>query len=47
MNPKVALSIDTTTQLPHVLLVRGTASIEVVEGVPAEYLGSAKKLVDA
>src|SRR5215212_1384869 len=35
-NPKVALTIDTTTFPPHVLLVRGTASVEVVDGVPPE-----------
>jgi uncharacterized pyridoxamine 5'-phosphate oxidase family protein len=42
-NPKVALTIDTDTQPPHVLLVRGTAQIEVVEGVPFEYLEASKK----
>ncbi len=42
-NPKVALTIDTEDQLPHVLLVRGTAHIEVVEGVPFEYLEASKK----
>lgn len=42
-NPKVALTIDTYTQPPHVLLVRGTANIEVVDGVPFEYLEAAKK----
>lgn len=44
-NPKVALTIDTNTYPPRVLLVRGTASIEVMEGVPPEYLEGAKKLV--
>ncbi len=42
-NPHVALTIDTDTQPPHVLLVRGTARIEVVEGVPMEYLEASKK----
>ena len=42
-NPKVALTIDTDTQPPHVLLVRGTAQIEVVDGVPFEYLEASKK----
>lgn len=42
-NPKVALTIDTDTQPPHVLLVRGTAQIEVIEGVPFEYLAASKK----
>src|ERR1700712_3969325 len=31
--PNVALTIDTTTFPPHVLLVRGTASVEIVDGV--------------
>ena len=34
-NPKVALTIDTTTFPPHVLLVRGTARVEIVDGVPS------------
>lgn len=41
--PKVALTIDTETQPPHVLLVRGTAAIDVVDGVPFEYLEASKK----
>ncbi len=44
-NPKVALTIDTNTQPPHVLLVRGTAQIEMVTGVPFEYLEAAKKTI--
>ena len=46
-NPKVALTVDTNTQPPRLLLVRGTASIEVVDGVPPEYLEGAKKLMPA
>jgi hypothetical protein len=46
-NPKVALTIDTNTQPPQVLLVRGTASIEVVDGVPPEFLAGSKKVIDA
>ncbi len=46
-NPKVALTIDTDDDPPHVLLVRGTASIEIVEGVPHEYLEAAKKATSA
>jgi hypothetical protein len=42
-NPKVALTIDTSTQPPHVLLVRGTAQVQVIEGVPFEYLEASKK----
>jgi hypothetical protein len=44
-NPKVALTIDTTTFPPLVLLVRGRASVEVVDGVPSEYLAGSKKIV--
>jgi hypothetical protein len=43
MNSKVALSIDTDTRPPHVLLVRGTASIEIVDGVPNEFLEASEK----
>jgi Pyridoxamine 5'-phosphate oxidase len=44
-NAKVALSIDTDTdtQPPHVLLVRGTATIEIVDGVPNEFLEASDK----
>ena len=44
-NPRVALTIDTTTFPPHVLLVRGTARVEVVDGVPPEYLAGSRKIV--
>jgi len=46
-NPKVALTIDTNTQPPHVLLVRGTASVEVVEGVAPEFLEATKRYIEA
>jgi hypothetical protein len=46
-DPKVALTIDTNTFPPHVLLVRGTASVEVVDGVPPEYLEGSRKIVGA
>src|SRR5947209_3659770 len=42
-DPHLAMTIDTNAFPPHVLLVRGTASQELVEGVPAEYLEAAKK----
>jgi hypothetical protein len=41
--PKVAMTIDTTTFPPKVLLVRGAASLELVAGVPPEYLAASKK----
>lgn len=40
-NPDVALTIDTETQPPHVLLVRGIAT---VDGVPKEYLDANRKM---
>jgi Pyridoxamine 5'-phosphate oxidase len=43
--PKVALTIDTNSFPPHVLTVRGAASIEVVEGVPWEYLEASRKFI--
>jgi hypothetical protein len=44
-NPKVALTVDTDTMPPHILLVRGTASIEVIDGIPTEYLEASHKAV--
>jgi Pyridoxamine 5'-phosphate oxidase len=44
-NPLVALTIDTETFPPHVLLVRGRASLETVDGVPPEYLEASRKQV--
>jgi hypothetical protein len=46
-HPQVALTIDTAAFPPHVLLVRGTATLEEVEGVPPEYLAGARKQVGA
>lgn len=46
--PRVALTIDTTgRQPPHVLLMRGTASIDIVDGVPPEYVKATRKAIDA
>jgi nitroimidazol reductase NimA-like FMN-containing flavoprotein (pyridoxamine 5'-phosphate oxidase superfamily) len=44
-NPKVALTIDTNAFPPHILLVRGTASVEIVDGVAPEYLEGSRKYV--
>lgn len=44
-NPKAALTIDTETQPPHILLVRGTTSVEIVDGVPVEYLQASWKAI--
>ena len=44
-NPKVALTIDTNAFPPHILLVRGTASVEIVDGVAPDYLEGSRKYV--
>jgi hypothetical protein len=44
-DPHVALTIDSVDFPPHVLLVRGAASIETVDGVPWEYLEASRKQV--
>lgn len=42
-NPKVALTVGTNAFPPHVLLVRGTAAVDIVDGVPPEYLAASRK----
>jgi hypothetical protein len=37
-NPAVALTIDTEVHPPKVLLIRGQAELDVVDGIPDEYL---------
>lgn len=44
-NPKVALTIDTNSYPPHVLLVRGEAAIEMVDGVPDVYVEASRRFV--
>jgi hypothetical protein len=44
-NPKVAFTVDTDNFPPHVLLVRGEAAVEVVDGVPDEYVEAARRFV--
>jgi hypothetical protein len=36
-NPAVALTIDTEDHPPKILLIRGQAELDVVEGIPDEY----------
>src|ERR687887_1049854 len=43
-NPRVAITIDTAAFPPNVLLVRGSASLEVVDGVPDGYVTATRKL---
>src|SRR3954453_23450292 len=44
-NPKVALTIDQSAFPPKVLLIRGTAEVELVEGVPDGYLTAGRKVM--
>src|ERR671926_1120052 len=37
-NPAVALTIDTEVHPPKILLIRGRAALDVVDGIPEEYL---------
>jgi hypothetical protein len=37
-NPMVALTIDTEVHPPKLLLIRGRAELDLVEGIPDEYL---------
>jgi hypothetical protein len=37
-NPAVAMTIDTESHPPKVLLMRGRAELDVVDGIPSEYL---------
>ncbi|TWF78495.1 pyridoxamine 5'-phosphate oxidase [Pseudonocardia hierapolitana] len=47
-NPRVAITIDTQEQWPpRVLLVRGAASLEPVDGVPDEYIEASRKVTPA
>lgn len=46
-NPKVAFTINTeaAVQPPHVLLVRGVARLDIVDGIPTEYLEASRKAI--
>ena len=37
-NPAVALTIDTEVHPPKILLIRGRAELDYVDGIPDEYL---------
>ncbi len=37
-NPAVALTMDTEVHPPKILLIRGRAELDVVDGIPDEYL---------
>lgn len=44
-NPKVALTIDQGAFPPKVLLIRGTAEVELVAGIPDGYLTAGRKVM--
>lgn len=44
-NPKVAITIDQGAFPPKVLLIRGTAELEHVEGIPDGYLRAGRKVM--
>jgi hypothetical protein len=44
-NPKVALTIDTGAFPPKVLLLRGSAELELFQGVPDGYLSAGRKVM--
>lgn len=44
-NPRVAITIDTENLPPRVLLVRGVANVEVVDGVAEEFIEASKKRI--
>jgi pyridoxamine 5'-phosphate oxidase-like protein len=47
-NPRVAITIDTLVPWPpRVLLIRGAASVELVDGVPDEYVAGGRKALPA
>lgn len=39
-NPQVALTIDTEVFPPKILLIRGDADLELVDGIPDEYMST-------
>jgi hypothetical protein len=47
VNPSVAVTIDTDGQPPRALLLRGRADIEIVDGVPQDYLDASLKTQSA
>jgi hypothetical protein len=46
-HPRVALAVDRAGMPPRTLLVRGAATVEIVDGVPDEYVAGARKIVPA
>ena len=46
-NPRVAITIDTESFPPNALLIRGAASLELVDGVPDGYVEASRKAIPA
>jgi len=46
-HPRVALAVDRAGMPPRTLLVRGAATVEIVDGVPDEYVAGARKITPA
>ncbi|QJY45703.1 pyridoxamine 5'-phosphate oxidase family protein [Pseudonocardia broussonetiae] len=46
-HPRVALAVDRPGMPPRCLLVRGAATVEVVDGVPDEYVAASRKVTPA
>ena len=44
-HPRVAITIDTQAFPPNVLLIRGNATLELVDGVPDDYVEASRRLV--
>ena len=45
LEPRVALTVDETTFPPRGFMARGTASVEIVQGVPQEYVEASRRIV--
>lgn len=44
-NPRVSITIDTEGYPPKVLLLRGSAKVDLLDGVPDEYVEASGKIV--
>lgn len=45
LHPQVALTVDETIFPPRGFMARGTASVEIVPGVPQEYVEASRRIV--
>ena len=46
-HPRVALAVDRPGMPPRSLLVRGPATVEIVDGVPDAYVAGSRKIIPA